>query len=353
MNDTTGMNTSGASTPSESGAPQTVGQMGLVVVSPRVPAGLMTRSAWQRIEAADVRLARSMSEPLAEAVDEAELSVDECDLAADELAAHLVRLCAQGDVVWLGSADADPGLTDALATELTRLENPPTVEVIVGSWDAPGSRLLDAVAVMDALRSPGGCPWDAKQTHSSLAPYLIEEAFEVTEAIAEQDSNHLAEELGDVLLQVLFHSRVASERGQDGFDIDDVAGALVEKLVRRHPHVFADADAINPEEVEAQWAQIKAAENPERDANDPLAGIPSGLPPLERAAKMTSRLAKAGRSDVLTAASQEEGVGPALLDLVIQAKELGVDPSVALTATLSNLTQSVATKHARTLGVVK
>lgn len=317
------------------------GQIGLVVVSPRVPAGLMTRSAWQRIEAADVRLARSADEPLAEAVREADLDVDQFDSTPGELASQLIELAGRGDVVWLGSADADPGLTDALAQELTRLEEPPQVEVIVGSWDAPGARLLDAVAVMDALRSPGGCPWDAEQTHASLAPYLIEEAYEVTEAVAEQDSENLREELGDVLLQVLFHSRVAAERDGDGFDVDDVAATLVEKLIRRHPHVFADGDASSPQEVEAEWAKIKAAEKPHRDAKDPLAGIPGGLPPLERAVKIVSRLHKAGHGDLLQQASAADGVGPALLDLVLQARELGVDPSVSLSATLSELASRV------------
>ncbi len=99
---------------------------------------------------------------------------------------------------------------------------------------------------MDRLRSPGGCPWDAEQTHDSLAPYLVEEVYETIDAIESGDMAHLAEELGDVLLQVVFHSRVAAEAA-DGFDIDDVAGHLVEKLVRRHPHVFADGDASSPE----------------------------------------------------------------------------------------------------------
>ena len=127
---------------------------------------------------------------------------------------------------------------------------------------SPHPALLDAVAVMDRLRSPGGCPWDAKQTHESLAKYLVEEAAETVEAIESGDRRHLAEELGDVLLQVLFHARVAEDATDeaDVFDIDDVAGGLVAKLVRRHPHVFADGDASTPEEVEEAWARIKAEE---------------------------------------------------------------------------------------------
>jgi len=115
---------------------------------------------------------------------------------------------------------------------------------------------------MDRLRSPGGCPWDAEQTHESLAKYLLEEAEETVEAIESGDRSHLAEELGDVLLQVLFHARVAEDAEDEAerFDVDDVAAGLVAKLVRRHPHVFADGDASTPEEVEAAWARIKAEE---------------------------------------------------------------------------------------------
>lgn len=217
-----------------------------------------------------MRLCRDESEPVVDAVVESGLSVESVggDLTPPDLARLLVSHAAEGDVVWLGSSDADPGLTDALASEVSRLETPPEIEVIVGSWDVPGSRLLDAVAVMDRLRSPGGCPWDAKQTHESLAKYLTEEAGEAVEAIESGDRQHLAEELGDVLLQVLFHSRVAEDATDEGdmFDIDDVAGGLVEKLVRRHPHVFADGDASTPEEVEEAWARIKAEERAAKQA---------------------------------------------------------------------------------------
>ncbi|KGN32811.1 nucleotide pyrophosphohydrolase [Knoellia sinensis KCTC 19936] len=245
--------------------------MSLLVTSPRVSPGLLSRSAWYAVESASVRFCRDASEPVVDAVVESGLSVEAVgpEVSAPELARLLVGRAAEGDVVWLGSSDADPGLTDAIASEVSRLEVPPEVEVVVGSWDVPGSRLLDAVAVMDRLRSPGGCPWDAKQTHESLAKYLTEEAGEAVEAIASGDRQHLAEELGDVLLQVLFHARVGedAESPEDAFDIDDVAGLLVEKLVRRHPHVFADGDASTPEEVETEWARIKAEEKAAKAAN--------------------------------------------------------------------------------------
>ena len=237
------------------------GRLTLLVGSPRIAPGLFTRVAWQALDAAAVVLARDEDEPLADAVAQAGLPVQHVGrLTASSLARDLMDRAAVADVVWVASADGDPGLTDAVASEVSRLGEPPEVEVLVASWDVPGSRLLDVVAVMDRLRSPGGCPWDAEQTHESLVMYLIEESHEAAEAIESGDREHICEELGDVLLQVAFQSRVAQEHAQEPFDIDDVAGTLVDKLVRRHPHVFADGDASTPEEVEARWEQIKAAE---------------------------------------------------------------------------------------------
>ncbi|MCA1783427.1 MAG: MazG family protein [Intrasporangiaceae bacterium] len=200
-----------------------------------------------------------------------------------------------------------------LAADLSSRAEPPDVEVLVGSWDVPGSRLLDVVAAMDRLRSPGGCPWDAEQTHTSLAPYLIEEAHETVEAIAAGDLRHLAEELGDVLLQVVFHARVAEE-ASEGFDIDDVAGHLVAKLVRRHPHVFADGDASSPDEVEAAWEQIKTAERVAAGHHDDdlLHGLPESLPIGLAADKVTDRVRR--RNLVVDEAIQAE-LGRALADL--------------------------------------
>ena len=111
---------------------------------------------------------------------------------------------------------------------------------MTGSYDLPGARLLDLVTVMDRLRSPGGCPWDQEQTHRSLATYLLEETYETLEAI-EADPAHLREELGDLLLQIVFHARIAEEDQVDAWSIDDVAAGIVDKLIRRHPHVFGDA----------------------------------------------------------------------------------------------------------------
>lgn len=238
--------------------------LGLLLTSPRVAPGLLSRAAWQAVEAAAHVLAARLDEPVAAALVEAGIPVTETGTASrpGDLARLLVDLVgrAPADVVWVHGPDGDPGLSDALAAEVTGLEEPPDIELLVGSWDVPGSRLLDVVAVMDRLRSPGGCPWDAAQTHESLLPYLAEESQEYAEAVRSGDRRHMAEELGDVLLQVAFHARVAEDDASEPFDIDDVAGHLVDKLVRRHPHVFADVQASTPEEVEANWARIKAEE---------------------------------------------------------------------------------------------
>jgi XTP/dITP diphosphohydrolase len=138
------------------------------------------------------------------------------------------------------------------------LDDGPEVEVLLGSYDMPGARLLDLVAVMDRLRRE--CPWTQQQTHTSLAPYLEEEAGEALEAIESGDSDHLREELGDVLMQVVFHAAVAEEQGDAGWDVDDVAAGITAKLIRRNPHVFGDATATTVEEIDAQWNRIKEQE---------------------------------------------------------------------------------------------
>jgi len=276
----------------------TQGRLSLVVTSPRVAPGLLSHGAWQSIIGAEVRLAGHADDPLAEAVDEAGLVVEYVDdIGEAGRARHLVDRATAQTVVWLGSSDGDPGLADAIASEVSRLDAPPDVELVVGSWDVQGGRLLDVVATMDRLRSPGGCPWDAEQTHASLAPYLVEETHEVLEAIEDGEPALLAEELGDVLLQVVFHARVAEEAGEAAFDIDTVAGLLVDKLVRRHPHVFADGDARTPAEVERAWERIKEQEKSgspgtggDGHSADLLDGIPASLPGHLAADKVLARL---------------------------------------------------------------
>ncbi|GAB3871021.1 hypothetical protein GCM10029964_006580 [Kibdelosporangium lantanae] len=158
----------------------------------------------------------------------------------------------------------------------------------------PGERLLEAVAVMDRLRSPGGCPWDAEQTHESLRRYLIEECFELIEAIEDNDRAAMREELGDVLLQVLFHARVAAEDPDDPFTVDDVAATLVDKLVGRHPHVFAgggDPEVRDSSTQQKRWEELKQDEKKRESSID---GVALGQPALALAAKLAQRTGQAG-----------------------------------------------------------
>lgn len=218
-----------------------------------------------------------------------------------------------------------------------------------------GRTLLDAVAVMDRLRSPGGCPWDAEQTHASLAPYAVEEAHELAEVAETGDRDALVEELGDVLLQVLFHARVGTE-GTLGapFDIDDVAATLIAKLVRRHPHVFADGDASTPDEVNRRWDEIKATEKPRSSV---LEGIPATLPALARVQKVLARAERAG-IDVAPAPAGPAGSahttppGPAtsvaddLLAAVRRARAEGIDAEAALRSRIRDLEATVRAAEA-------
>ncbi len=202
----------------------------------------------------------------------------------------------------------------------------------------PGHAFLDLVAVMDRLRSPGGCPWDARQTHRSLVEYLVEETYETVEAIETDDRAGLREELGDLLLQVVFHARMAQEDPLEPWDIDDVAAGIVAKLVARHPHVFAGEVAGTAEEVEANWHARKAVEKGRSSVTD---GIPMQLPALVLASKVLARSAafvEAGggspRLEPARAAVQdirdEAGFGDLLLALVAIGRDEGWDAEAAL-----------------------
>lgn len=151
--------------------------------------------------------------------------------------------------------------------------------------------VAELVAVMDRLRSPGGCPWDREQSHATLVPYAVEEAHELVEAVETGTRDDLLEELGDVLLQVVFHARIAQEHPEAPFDLDAVARRTARKLVSRHPHVFGDADASDAEEVTARWDEIKRAEQGRESALD---GVPPSLGAVARAAKLASRARRAG-----------------------------------------------------------
>ncbi|WP_270886167.1 MazG family protein [Pedococcus sp. 5OH_020] len=335
------------------------GRLALLVGTPRIAPGLFTRAAWHALDSAAQVLARDTSEPLAQAVAEAGVPVEHLvGLEPAALARTLLERAQDDQVVWVASADADPGLTDAVASEVSRLGEPPEVEVLVASWDVPGSRLLDLVAVMDRLRSPGGCPWDAEQTHESLVKYLLEESYEAVEAIESGDRGHLREELGDVLLQVAFQSRVAQDHPQEPFDIDDVAAEIVAKLVRRHPHVFADGEASTAAEVEQAWERIKAEERATKQSHhggeagheDLMHGIPTALPSLLAAEKVVARWERAGRDPrELTGdgPGEEHELGTAMLDLVVRARAGGRSAEQVLRSTLRRLTEAQAQQTRR------
>ena len=211
-----------------------------------------------------------------------------------------------------------------------------------------GERLLDLVRVMAKLRAPGGCPWDAEQTHATLAKHLLEETHEVLDAIDSGEPDRLRDELGDLLLQVVFHAEIAREEGD--YDVDGVAAGLVDKLVRRHPHVFGETAVAGAGEVLVNWEKIKEAEKGERrDLED---DIPPTLPALARASKVQRRAAGSGfawRStdaamaklreeiDELAAAGDtnaaEAELGDVLFAAVGVARQLGVDPEQALRRT--------------------
>jgi tetrapyrrole methylase family protein/MazG family protein len=159
--------------------------------------------------------------------------------------------------------------------------------------DAAGNRFVSLLSLMARLRGDGGCPWDREQTRASLKPYLLEEAYEVLEAIEEGSRDHLVEELGDLLFQVVFHCQLGAESGE--FTMDDVIGQLCAKMTRRHPHVFGDRVVADAREALAQWEQIKHEEASGKDrAGSALDGVPAALPALLRAQRLQAKAARVG-----------------------------------------------------------
>jgi len=200
------------------------------------------------------------------------------------------------------------------------------------------SELIRLHEVMHRLRSPGGCPWDAEQTHESLLKYLLEESYEFSEAVDEKDRTAMREELGDVLLQVYFHAAIAAEDPDDPFTIEDVAGGIADKLIRRHPHVFTDSE-VTFDDVLENWEKQKREEKGRTSA---IEGVPLAQPALALAAKMIYRADKYGYSlpvahpVTLPSDTDEAKLGEILLGVIDQAQQLGIDPEIALrTATKS------------------
>ena len=267
------------------------GRVVLVETSDLLP-GLLPFQAWEALAAADTVLCRDPStHPAAPALALAGLPLTALDpepLGREDLlltrpggpddrrlAKALVAAArAHGAAVYL-LADDERGLAPALAGMVAAHDV--EIELVFLAQLPRGTELLRAVAVMDRLRDPdGGCPWDLEQDHASLARYLVEETYELLDAVAAEDDDDVREELGDVLLQVLFHARIAAERG--AFGVDDVARGLADKLVRRHPHVFADGERPDDADgVQRAWDAIKATEGGGRG---PLDGVPVAMPGL-------------------------------------------------------------------------
>lgn len=193
--------------------------------------------------------------------------------------------------------------------------------------------LLRLVEVMDRLRSKGGCPWDAEQTHESLLKYQLEESYEYIEAVEKGDRADMREELGDLLLQIYFHSRIAQEHPEDPFNIDDVAKGVADKLISRHPHVFGEVKVNSSKEVHANWERIK---NEEKGRTQFDEGVPLTQPALALAAKLILRAEKNGlkkpdaTAPTSSALDKEVALGDALLALISWAVEAELDPESAL-----------------------
>ena len=331
----------------------------VLLSSPRVAPGLLTWQAWSALRAASRVLVGSAGHPQLPALTAAGVNPEIVELPADVAgqAAFLAAVvaAADGPAVWLPPPGdgADAELLAGLSAAGIQ------VRVLHGAQELPGARLLDLVSIMDKLRV--SCPWDREQTHASLVPYLLEEAYEAVETVEDGDLASLREELGDVLLQVLFHARIAAERAavEGGFTIDDVADTLAAKLIRRHPHVFGSTAVSSAADVNRNWEEIKESERSQRSAAaggapSVLDGVPFGQPALSLAAQLQRRAARAGlplapalagSADVgdpgdageLTA----ERLGAELMALIAQAESAGLDPELELRAAARRFADAV------------
>ncbi|MFC8332829.1 nucleoside triphosphate pyrophosphohydrolase [Streptomyces olivaceus] len=303
-------------------SPAGQGRIVLLTTSHRVAPGLLSWPAWQALRTADRVLCADGAHPQLPYLREAGIRVDEAAPGAEEL----VEACAGGrTAVVVATGEGEPALTDGLARLAgSGRVHMPELELLPASYDLPGARLLDLVQVMDRIRVE--CPWSSERTHKGLAKYAIEEAYELVEAIEDGDREGLREELGDVLLQVVFHARIAEEDLEAPFSVDDVAGTIVDKLIRRHPHIFGAETASTPEEVREHWLRVKAVEKQRTSVTE---GVPLGQPGLALAAKLASRVRTADLAVPLPAG---EGIGYELLALAARAEAKGTDPEAALRA---------------------
>jgi XTP/dITP diphosphohydrolase len=300
-----------------------VARVVLLVTSPRLPAGLLTAQAWDLVRAFPVRAAAEGAQVAALRHQNIEVTVGAADIEP-----LLADAEAHGTVVWLAGPAGDEEFARSLGLRLAREPGRAELELMYGSWDPPGARLLDAVEVMARMVAPDGDPWKRSQTHRSLAQYMLEEAYEAYDAILTDDSDALREELGDVLLQVVLHAGLAETTGE-GWTVDDVAGGLVDKLIRRNPHVFAGVQVDGLDDIVANWERIKKEE---KARDSVLDGIAPHQPTLSLATKVLGRLAKADFPP--PPLPTDADLGPSLLRQVADAVRDGLDPEAALRVTV-------------------
>jgi len=349
--------------------PTTGPSVALVETSELLP-GLLPFPAWDVLGTADRILVRDAEQhPFAvhldlagldlETLEPAVLGRDDLDLTRPgrpedrRLAKTLVQLAlTEGRVVYLLGPEDD---RLALALAGMAAQHDLEIELVLLAQQPPGTELLRLVEVMQRLRDPDhGCPWDLEQDHQSLLRYLVEETYELVDAIEEGDDHDLVEELGDVLLQIVFHARIAQDRG--AFTIDDVARAIATKLEHRHPHVFADGEASTAEEVQTRWDELKAVE---KGREGPFDGVPAAAPGLELLTTLQRKAAKRGllvdqadssqhavaeaaeAASAATTAERPAAVGRLLEAVVGLARELDVDAEAAAR-------QAARTRRART-----
>ncbi|TQJ05421.1 MazG family protein [Amycolatopsis cihanbeyliensis] len=283
-----------------------------VVLVPAAMPGVLPAAAWPVLRAADAVYA---------AADLPEATAGALDVKPAPAPAELVR---QRAVTLVAASAEEPGAAALIAAGATVVGTP-----------APG--LVRAVEVMDRLRAPGGCPWDAVQTHESLRQYLVEETYELLDSIEDGDRAAMREELGDVLLQVLFHARVAAEHPADPFGIEEVAEVLVDKLVGRHPHVFAGAEVVHSaEHQQSRWEELKQNEKRRESLVD---GVAFGQPAAALAGKLGQRTGRAEVPFDLLPAGADEGAK--LFRLAAAARRAGIDPEGELRAVAKEFARRV------------
>ncbi|WP_052397202.1 nucleoside triphosphate pyrophosphohydrolase [Streptomyces sp. NRRL F-5123] len=325
MNDSASDSTAVPGTAPAGGA----GRLVLLTTSHRVAPGQLSWPAWQALRGADRVLCPDTGHPQLPFLHEAGVAVE----IAAPTGRELVEAAAGGRTVVYLPADGGEG-DRAVTAELAALGGSgrvemPDLELLPGSYDLPGARLLDLVQVMDRIRTE--CPWSSLRTHEDLAKYGIEEMYELVEAIEEGDRAAVREELGDVLLQVVFHAAIAEGDPDEPFGIDDVAAGLVDKLIHRHPHIFGDEIAETPEQVQANWIRLKGVEKARESVTD---GVPLASPALALAAKLAGRARQAGLPLPVTPPAplydDESALGDHLLAEAATAQSSGIDPEAAL-----------------------